>query len=34
MGSQNDVYPAAATEIHDRITGLKVRETSGVATTP
>jgi hypothetical protein len=34
VSSQNDVYPAAATEVHDHLTGLKVRKASRIATTP
>jgi hypothetical protein len=34
VSSQNDVYPAAAAEIHGHLTGLKVRKASRVATTP
>jgi hypothetical protein len=32
-GSQNDINPAAATKIHNHITGLKVRKSGGIATT-
>jgi hypothetical protein len=32
-GSQNDINPAAATKIHNNITGLKVRKSGGIATT-
>jgi hypothetical protein len=32
-GSQNDINPAAATKIHNYITRLKVRKSSGIATT-
>jgi hypothetical protein len=34
VGSQNDINPAAATEIHDNIPGLKVRKAGGITTTP
>jgi hypothetical protein len=33
VSSENDVYPAAATEIHDHLTGLKVRKASRIAAT-
>ena len=31
---QNDVYPAAATEIHDSFTGLKVGKAGRIAAAP
>jgi hypothetical protein len=31
--SQNDINPAAATKIHNNITGLNVRKSGGIATT-
>ncbi len=34
VSSQNGVYPAAATEIHDHFTRLKVCEACGITTTP
>ncbi|MBI2357598.1 MAG: hypothetical protein HYV04_01555, partial [Deltaproteobacteria bacterium] len=34
VSSENDIYPAAATEIHNHVTRPKVREAGGVATTP
>jgi hypothetical protein len=34
VSSQNNVYPASATEIYNHVSRLKVRETGGVATTP
>jgi hypothetical protein len=32
--SQNNIDPATATEIHDNIPRLKVRKSSGIATSP
>jgi len=32
--SQDDVYPPAATEVHDHLSGLKVCKPCGIAATP
>lgn len=34
MGGQDDVYPAAASEVYDDITELKVGKAGGIAATP
>ncbi|MDI6690106.1 MAG: hypothetical protein QMD66_01945 [Actinomycetota bacterium] len=34
MSRQNNVDSASTAEIHNHVTGLKVREAGGVATTP
>jgi hypothetical protein len=34
MSRQNDVYPAAASEIHDHFTGLEAGKAGGIAATP
>jgi len=34
VSSQDDVYTAAAAEIHNHVAGLKIGEAGGIATTP
>jgi hypothetical protein len=34
VSGKEGVHPAAATEIHDHVTRLEIREAGGIATTP